>query len=243
MNAKDRIILALDVDSADKAVDLVRLLHGHVGSFKVGLELVNAAGVEIFSQLQEAGAERIFYDAKLHDIPNTVAGAVRAVAGRRLWMINVHASGGSRMIRAAEESLRTSSAWAGVLPPLLIAVTLLTSLGDDDLADELSVGLPPSEYVTSLARLAQSSGADGVVASPHEIEAIRAACGPAFLIVTPGVRPAGSEAGDQRRVMTPGEAVRLGADYLVIGRPITAAPDPVAAAAAIVHEIAHIEPD
>ena len=234
---KNKIIVALDVDSTDQAIDLVEQLKGSVAGFKVGLELVNAVGVDIFGRLQAAGADRIFYDAKLHDIPNTVAGACRMAARHGLWMINVHASGGSRMISAAADALATASERAGVQTPLLIAVTLLTSISEQELHDELRVALSPPKYVVDLARLAQDAGAKGVVACPHEIAAVRTACGPDFLIVTPGVRPAGSDHGDQRRVMTPREAVALGASHLVIGRPITASSDPAEAARQIALDI------
>lgn len=236
MIARNRIILPLDVDTPERAVHLAASLRDHVGAFKVGLELINATGNDIFRRLADAGASRIFYDCKLHDIPNTVAGASRAIAARGLWMFNVHASGGARMIRAAVDAAAASAA-AGQPRPLVLAVTVLTSIAAEELRDELRVPGAPAEHVAHLARLSRDAGADGVVASPHEIEAVRAAVGPGFLIVTPGVRPAGSAADDQRRTMTPGEAVRRGADYLVVGRPITAAPDPVAAAAAIAAEI------
>ena len=238
MEPEDRIILPLDVDNAYQAIHLVEQLKDHIGAFKVGLELVNAVGIGIFEKLRDAGARRIFYDAKLHDIPNTVAGGMCAIARQELWMTNIHACGGSRMICAAADALRDTSSQIGCKPPILLGVTLLTSLSWEELKDELHIGLPVIDYVTSMARMVKDSGGKGVVASPHEIEAIREVCGPDFLIVTPGVRPAGSEAGDQRRTMTPGDAVRRGADYLVIGRPITAAPDPVAATLKIQEEIA-----
>jgi len=233
MDPRDRLILPLDVDNADSALRLVETLNPHVGAFKVGLELVNAAGTAIFQQLRDAGAERIFYDAKFHDIPNTVAGAARAAARHGLWMINVHAAGGSRMICAAATALRES----GSIPPMLIGVTLLTSIAPDEMRDELQIPLKPTDYVASLASMVKESGGQGVVASPHEIESVRESCGPDFVIVSPGVRPKGADSGDQRRTMTPGEAVRLGADYLVIGRPITAAPNPVESVSRILNEI------
>jgi orotidine-5'-phosphate decarboxylase len=237
MNARERLILALDVDNAFEAIRMVRQLSGHVGAFKVGLELVNAAGIGVLEKLRESGASRLFYDCKLHDIPNTVAGAMRAIGRQDLWMVNVHAAGGSRMIADAARALADSAGEAGLTPPILLGVTLLTSISQDELHNELHCRLTTTDYVVAMARLAQEAGGQGVVASPHEIEVVREACGDGFLIVTPGVRPVGVDAGDQRRTMTPGEAVRRGADYLVIGRAVTAADDPVAAAERIVAEI------
>ena len=235
-----KTLVALDVDTADAALDLARRLQGHVAGYKVGLELINAAGFGLLDDLKaQAGADaKVFYDCKFHDIPNTVAGASRAAAKRGVWMFNVHASGGSAMLRAAVSGAEEGAAQAGVTKPLVIAVSVLTSLSADVLRDELGVSRTLPEQVVALARLAQDAGCDGLVASPHEIGAIREACGPDFLLVIPGVRPAGSALGDQKRVMTPGEAVRAGADYLVVGRPITAAADPVEAARAINLEVA-----
>ncbi len=237
MKPIDRLILALDVDNAFQALQLVRHLKDHVGAFKVGLELVNATGVSIFEKLQDAGASRLFYDAKIHDIPNTAAGAMRAIARQGVWMTNVHAAGGSRMIRAAADALMETSDQFGIAPPILLGVTLLTSLSAVELENELHSRLAPENYVVAMARMTQAAGGQGVVASPQEIEAVRAACGSDFLIVTPGVRPAGVDAGDQRRTMTPGEAISRGADYLVVGRAITAAEDPVGAAEKIRMEV------
>ncbi|MBV9850482.1 MAG: orotidine-5'-phosphate decarboxylase [Armatimonadetes bacterium] len=232
MHPTSQILLPLDTDTADKALALASQLQGEVAGFKVGLELINAAGFGLLHQLQVvAGPDvKIFYDCKFHDIPNTVAGAARAAARRGVWMFNVHASGGGAMMRAAVEAAAEGARSGGLARPLVIAVTVLTSIDAATLGGELGVSESVTDHVIRLARLAQDSGCDGVVASPHEIAALRAACGPDFTLVIPGVRPAGADPGDQRRVMTPGEAVRAGADYLVVGRPITAAPDPVAAA-------------
>lgn len=221
---------------------MAALLQRDVAGFKVGLELVNAAGFDIFARLQDLAGPttKIFYDCKFHDIPNTVAGAVRAAARRGVWMLNVHAGGGSEMMQAACRAATEGAEAAGVPRPLVIAVTVLTSASADVLRNELGVAQPLDQYVVHLARLAQDSGCDGVVASPLEIAAIRAACGPGFLIITPGVRPLGADAGDQKRILTPGEAMRAGADYLVVGRPITAAPDPAAAARAINQETGNL---
>jgi orotidine-5'-phosphate decarboxylase len=237
MEPNERVILALDVESAQQATRLVAQLKDEVGAFKVGLELFHAAGPTIFGQLQEAGATRIFFDCKLHDIPNTVAGAMRAIARYNLWMVNVHASGGARMIRAAAHALSEAAQLLGVRPPLLLGVTLLTSLSPKELTDELHIQLPAAEYVRSLAQLTQAAGGQGVLTSPWEIEAVREACGSDFLIVAPGIRPKGVDSGDQRRTMTPGEAIRRGADMLVVGRAVTAAQNPREAAKRLLEEI------
>ena len=235
--SKEKIIVALDVDNADSAAELVRKLRDEVGAFKVGLELFNSAGPSIFEKLKDAGVERIFYDAKIHDIPNTVAGAVRAAAKNGLWMLNLHASGGSGMMKAAVLAAKERAGEAGFDPPKMIAVTVLTSIDERALNVELGVTEPMNCQVVRLARLAQEAGLDGVVASPKEIGLLRIACGNDFLIVTPGVRPASAVLDDQKRVMTPAEAVKAGVDYIVIGRPIIKAQDPVSAARAIVAEI------
>lgn len=229
---KDRILVALDYDNAADALALAQKLGDSVGGVKVGLELVNAAGFDIFDRLTDAGISRIFYDAKFHDIPNTVAGAVRAAARRGVWMVNIHTSGGVAMMEAAREAAHSVDQ-----PPLLIGVTVLTSIDQLTLSAELRVGGPVAKQVVHLAELAQKSGLDGVVASPLEVSAIRAACGESFVTVIPGIRPAGVGAQDQKRVATPASAVKDGAHYLVVGRAITAATDPAAAAHAIVQEL------
>jgi orotidine-5'-phosphate decarboxylase len=230
---KNPIIVALDVQTASAAASLVSELSGSVGAFKVGLELFNATGPQIFEQLHDVDpSAKIFYDAKFHDIPNTVAGAVRSAMVNDIWMFNVHASGGRAMMGAAVDMAHRSAN-----PPLVIAVTLLTSLDQHDLNDDLGVQRSAKDQVVALAILAKESGCDGVVASSHEIESIKNACGKSYLVVTPGVRPAGAEVGDQKRVMTPGEAVSRGSDYIVVGRPITAAESPVDAVRSILGEI------
>ncbi|MEP6754342.1 MAG: orotidine-5'-phosphate decarboxylase [Chthonomonadales bacterium] len=241
MDPRDRIILALDVKTADEALILAEKLHPYVGAFKVGMELVHAAGYSIFDRLKSAGVGRIFYDCKLHDIPNTVGSAMKVIGAKGLWMTNVHATGGLRMVRAAAEGLVEGQKSSGATnPTILLGVTVLTSLSPEELNEELCVPLTPEHYVVHLAKLTQAAGAQGVVSSPHEIEAVRAACGPDFAIVTPGVRPAGVDSGDQRRIMTPSEAIKRGATYLVIGRAVTAATDHVAAAKSIESEIASV---
>lgn len=229
--SRSQLILALDYDRLAPALALARRISPQVSFFKVGLQLFTAEGPRAVERLAALGA-RIFLDLKFHDIPNTVAGAVAATAelpGVRL--VNVHALGGPRMIEAAAEALSKVAR-----APALLAVTILTSM---DRAQLRAIGVAgsPRERVAALARLAQKSGAQGVVASPQEVAAVRRACGPRFLIVTPGVRPAGAAAADQSRIATPSQALRAGADYLVVGRPVTAAPDPVAAARAILAQM------
>lgn len=238
MAARDKkIILALDVSSEREAVDLVKELKDLVGAFKVGLELFTSAGPRIIEAVKNAGAEKIFFDGKFHDIPNTVAGAARAATRMGVWMFNVHAPGGSAMMRAAVDAAGDEAHRLGVEPPIIIAVTVLTSISPEILNSEMSVPMLLENQVTHLAQLAQNSGLDGVVASPHEILSVKSACGPQFLVVTPGVRPNWAAANDQKRIMTPSEAVRDGADYLVIGRAITAADDRRAAAERVLGEL------
>jgi orotidine-5'-phosphate decarboxylase len=231
----NRILVALDVDSTQKAIGLADTLRGAVAGFKIGKQLFTAEGPLIVRTLADRG-EKVFLDLKFHDIPNTVAGAIASSVSTGAWMVNVHASGGGRMMRAAAESASVTADRQRRPRPLVIAVTVLTSLDAGQLS-EIGVTRSMLDQVVALARLAQDSGLDGVVASPHEIQAIRAACGPDFLIVTPGIRPAiaaGSD--DQARTMGPAEAVALGASFLVIGRPITGAADPRAAASSMAAE-------
>ena len=219
------VFAALDLPDLTKCLAVARAVAPSVGGLKVGLEFLSALGPGAVKDIVSLG-KPVFADTKFHDIPNTVAGAARAVAALGIAMFNVHASGGAAMMRAAKEAA------ASVDPNVkAIAVTVLTSMDDTDLS---AVGQPAAaDQVVRLARLAQSSGLDGVVCSPREIAAVRAACGADFLIVTPGIRPAGADLADQRRVATPEAALKAGADVLVIGRPITAAADPAKAAAAI----------
>jgi len=233
------ILVALDVESAAKAVALADALRGSVGGFKIGKQLFTAEGPAMVRQLAERG-DRVFLDLKFHDIPNTVAGAVQSAVATGAWMVNVHASGGSAMMRAAAESAKKAAGKLGKPAPLVIGVTVLTSMDAAAFA-EIGVTRDILTQVVHLAKLAKASGLDGVVSSPQEITAIRDACGPDFQIVTPGIRPrlrqgsgeAGSvslPADDQARTLTPKEAIEAGASYLVIGRPITAAGDPKRAA-------------
>ena len=229
-----RIVVALDYASAEPALALARRLDPLQCRLKVGKELFTAAGPELVRTLAGMGFG-VFLDLKFHDIPNTVASACRAAAGLGVWMVNVHASGGTTMLRAAREAVDTAAP-DPARRPLLIAVTVLTSMSREDLAG-IGLDLEPREQALRLAQLAAACGIDGVVCSAQEAAAIKAACGSHFRCVTPGIRPAGSAAGDQARIMTPAAAIAAGADDLVIGRPITGAEDPAAALAAIAREI------
>ncbi len=233
---REKIIVALDVDTEIEAMRLVEQLADYTGAFKVGLQLYNNTGPGIVQKIVNAGG-KVFLDLKFHDIPNTAAKAAEAVAGLGAFMFNVHASGGVKMMQAAAQASRAKAEQAGFLPPLLIGVTVLTSMSEQELSDELGVCRPIPEQVAHLAVLCQKAGLDGVVASAKEIPWIRRACGESFIIVTPGIRPAWSASDDQVRIVTPKDALSDGADYLVIGRPLTAAADPAEAAKRLVAEI------
>lgn len=224
------IFVAIDTPDLDHALALAKAVGPHVGGLKVGLEFLTAQGPEGLRRIVDLGRP-VFADTKFHDIPNTVAGAAREIARLGASMFNIHASGGEAMMRAAKDAA------ASVDPDIkLIAVTVLTSI-DDGVIAEVGQRGPAAEQVVRLADLTQKSGLDGVVCSAHEIAAIRKACGPDFMLVVPGIRPAGSDLADQRRVMTPREAAVAGANILVIGRPITAAADPAQAAREIVESL------
>jgi len=231
---RERIIFALDVSDRVSALEWVDRLSGHVGLFKVGLELFVSEGPSLVEEISARG-ERVFLDLKFHDIPNTVAGAVRAAAACGPHIMNLHALAGSEAMRRAAEAASEGAARGGVDRAKLIAVTVLTSHTSDTLG-ELGIAGSPAEAVQRFAQLAKDSGIDGVVASPMEAAQIRAAW-PGGLIVTPGVRPAGTSLDDQSRVATPSGAVKSGADYIVVGRPIRNAKDPVSAADAITAEL------
>ncbi|HVG34774.1 MAG TPA: orotidine-5'-phosphate decarboxylase [Pyrinomonadaceae bacterium] len=236
-SVKERLIVALDVESGREAMELYARLREHAGMFKIGMQLFTAAGPQVVRDLVAVGA-RIFLDLKFHDIPNTVAAAGVEAARLGVSMFNVHALGGTEMMRRTRDAVTEISEREGLKRPLLIGVTVLTSADAAALAE---VGLPadPEELVERLSGLTQKCGLDGVVASPREIALVRAIAGQSnFLIVTPGVRPIGAAAHDQKRIMTPAEAIRAGADCLVMGRAILEADSPERAAAEIIEEMA-----
>lgn len=224
------LIIALDYSSLDAALCMADRLDPRQCRVKVGKELFTRSGPDVLEALHGRGFE-VFLDLKFHDIPNTVAGAVQAAAEQGVWMVNVHASGGRRMMEAARDRLMRHN-----LQTHLIAVTVLTSMERDDLADT-GLDVEPLAQVERLAELAQASGMDGVVCSARESGRLRAICGDAFLKVTPGIRPAFAAAGDQRRVLSPAEAMAAGSTHLVVGRPVTQANDPMEALAAIQQEL------
>ncbi len=236
LSVKDRLIVALDVDTARSAEILVSRLQDQIGIYKIGLQLFNSEGPEIVTRIHRLGG-KVFLDLKLHDIPNTVGRTAAVLTRLKVFMFNLHIAGGSEMMKKAAESTAREADAAGIPRPLVLGVTVLTSINQSMLSDEIGIPGRIEDQVVKWAKLAQASGLHGVVASPRETRAIRSACGPDFLIITPGVRPAWADADDQQRLMTPKEAVAAGADYLVIGRPITAASDPVRAARTIVDEM------
>ena len=216
-----KIIVALDYEKEAEALALVDQIDPSLCRLKVGKEMFTTLGINFVKQLHQRNFD-VFLDLKYHDIPNTVARAVRSAADLGVWMVDLHASGGLRMMEEAKRILEPY----GKDTPLLIAVTVLTSMEDLDLL-QIGINASPREQVLRLAHLTQRAGLDGVVCSPQEVEILRNACGEDFKLVTPGIRPIGADFGDQRRVMTPTAAIRAGSDYLVIGRPITKADNPV----------------
>jgi orotidine-5'-phosphate decarboxylase len=235
MNADNRIIVALDVSSQGEAIALIDKLP-QVSFWKVGLELFVSSGPGIIAVLEER-EKRIFLDLKFHDIPNTVAGACRAAARYNVDLLTIHSTCGKDALKAAAIALESGAAAVDRPIPKLIAITLLTSLNSRQLAFELKVPLELAEYALHMALLAKETGLAGAVCSPQEVEQLRMSCGDDFLLVCPGVRPKWADGGDQKRSMTPKAAINAGADYLVIGRPITAAPDPAAAFTRICEEL------
>ena len=231
---ESRIIVALDFSSEQKVLDFIAQLEPSMCKLKVGKELFTLAGPTLVRQLIDKGFD-VFLDLKFHDIPNTVARACKVAAEMGVWMVNVHALGGRNMLLAAREALEGHAN-----RPLLIAVTILTSMGQQDL-EEIGLRGDPEDNVLRLAGLTQEAGLDGVVCSSREVRSLRQAQGEAFTLVTPGIRPAGSDAGDQKRIMTPTAAIQAGSNYLVIGRPITQARDPVQTLLTINTELAALK--
>jgi orotidine-5'-phosphate decarboxylase len=231
---KDKLIIALDVETPTKALDLVRQLHGVAGMFKVGSQLFTSAGPQIVRDITALDA-KVFLDLKFHDIPHQVAGAARAASELGVSLFTVHASGGSEMMRRAVEAVSDAG------ETKVLAITVLTSI-DQNVLSQIGVSSSPGDSVLRLVKLAQAAGVDGVVASPQEIETIRRAVpNQNFLIVTPGIRPSTSQSEDQKRTATPAAAINAGASYLVVGRPITGAADPLEAAREIVIEMERSE--
>jgi orotidine-5'-phosphate decarboxylase len=232
-----QLLIALDVDSGARALELAKQLRDLAGGFKIGSRLFTTEGPDLVRRLVGSGAP-VFLDLKFHDIPNTVAQAVEAATATGVWMLNVHASGGVPMMQAAARAAAETAAKEGRQRPIVIGVTVLTSMDAPTLAS-IGVQRPLLDQVVTLATMARDAGLDGVVASPQETAAIRAACGPDFSIVTPGIRgaSAGTSKDDQSRTMGPADAIKAGASYIVVGRPIIAAADPRGAAAAIVEEL------
>jgi orotidine-5'-phosphate decarboxylase len=235
LSIRERLIVALDLDNLEQVKKLVRLLAPEVGMFKVGKQLFTCAGPQAVRVIQELGGE-IFLDLKFHDIPNTVAKAAIEATRLGVKMFNVHASGSLEMMRATVREVRRICRQEKRRQPIMLAVTVLTSLNQDDLK-RVGVDGRVVDQVVRLALLTKEAGMDGVVASPHEVADIRAACGRRFVIVTPGIRPVDAGRNDQQRVMTPAGAIAAGVDYIVVGRPILEAKDPVAAARAVAAEM------
>ena len=233
MAPKDRLIIALDVSRASEAQKIVTEVGEAASTYKVGKQLFTAEGPQVVRDLVASG-RKVFLDLKFHDIPNTVAGAVKSAAALNVSMLTVHASGGSKMLRAAAEAAAQSSS-----KPLVLAVTVLTSMSDQDL-QELGLPVGVADQVLRLAGIARNAGIGGIVASAHEAAALRRDLGTGFAIVTPGVRPAGAEVGDQARVVTPADAIRAGASHIVVGRPVTGDPNPAQAARRILEELSAV---
>jgi orotidine-5'-phosphate decarboxylase len=236
MKAKDKMFVALDVDTAAQALDLVRTLSECTDMFKIGMQLFTAEGPDLVRRIVDSGA-KVFLDLKFHDIPNTVGAAAAAATRLGVFMFNIHAAGGSPMMRRAVTDASKAAADLGRRPPLIMGVTMLTSADATTLAEN-AIGRSMGQQVASLAKLAALCGLDGVIASPREVEIIRETVGrPDFQVLTPGIRPHDGANDDQKRVSTPGAAIKAGVDYLVVGRPITAARDPFKAASQILEEI------
>jgi orotidine-5'-phosphate decarboxylase len=235
-NPKDRLVLALDVDTQEEAIALVKELKDYVGIYKVGLQLLTRQGPEIVKAIQEEGC-KIFFDAKFHDIPNTVSKASQNAVKLGVNIFDVHVTGGSKMMKAAAETVRQTAIELDIPKPLLLGITILSSLDQSFLTDEIQIDFQLDEYAMRLAKLAKRNELDGVVASVKEVAKIKQACGKEFVVLCPGIRPAWAAKNDQSRIATPQEAIKQGADLMVVGRPITAAENRVEAARKILEEI------
>jgi len=236
MEPRDRIILALDLSNYKEAIDIIERFKEHINVFKVGSELFTTVGPKIINDIHAKG-KKVFLDLKYHDIPNIVSKSASVAAELGVFMFTVHTLGGLEMMRRAVQTLIEVSLKKNIQRPKLLGVTILTSIDQTALRDELGIGQRMTTQVKHLAGLALKAGLDGVIASAHEIETIRAYCGNNFLIVTPGIRPSWALQDDQKRTMTPKEALRKGADYLVIGRAVLYQPDPINALNRIIEEI------
>lgn len=237
MQAKDRIVLALDVDSAEEAMQLVKELKDYVGVFKIGMQLYNSTGPDIVKMVNQLGG-KVFVDLKFHDIPNTAGSAAKVMTRLNAFMFNVHAAGGRAMMKRVAEDSRDEAVKQGKEMPLVLGVTVLTSISQKEMQEDMFIkDMNVEDLVTKWSLMAKESGLGGVVCSPQEIKAIRQACGPEFKIVTPGIRPAWAATNDQKRITTPRQALDMGADYMVIGRPITKAENPREAAQKIIDEL------
>ncbi len=234
---KEKICLALDVDTYQEAENLSNRLHKWVGTFKIGSQLFTSEGRKVVEAIQKTGAN-VFLDLKYHDIPNTVVNSAKVATRMGVYMFDLHALGGSDMMKAVAEQVREEAQNNNLRKPLILAITVLTSMSEEDLKNDLLVNASLTDYITHLALLARKAGLDGVVCSPKEIELIRKTCGDDFIIVTPGIRPSWSiSIDDQKRFTTPREAIDKGANYIVVGRPILKADDPEKAAAKLLEEI------
>jgi len=234
--ARDRLVLALDVNTMEEARELVTELKDYVGVFKVGLQLYTSVGPDIIKMIQDEGRE-IFFDGKFHDIPNTVAKASANLVKHGATFFNVHITGGSKMISTCLKLSRETAKSCGLPRPTVLGVTLLTSFGQKTLTEELLINRNIDDYVSQLAKVAKESGLDGIIASATDVPKIKKACGEDFIILCPAIRPTWSVVNDQIRVVTPKDAIKAGVDYLVVGRPITSAKDKVSAAKLVIDEM------
>ncbi len=240
MDPKDRIILTLDIADRNEALDIVDKFKEHINIFKVGSELFTSAGPKIIEEIHSNG-KKVFLDLKFHDIPNTVSRSANVVAGLGVFMFNIHTLGGLEMMKQAAQELVNTCLKKNIERPRLIGVTILTSIDQAILRNEIGIGQSLKTQVKHLASLALKAGLDGVVASPQDIETIKSLCVPGFFTVTPGIRPSWTPADDQKRTMTPKEALKAGADYLVIGRAVMSQPNPIIALERIIKEMATVE--